>query len=314
MNFDELEVVTLTAISTVDSKTANHSSPSTALLSPWKAVKQGQDARIALTFSGIARPYQVRFGERSASLTACEPGPILVYCGGFTNCCRPYAASALKVLQNIGYPFAQCVVFKCGPDRSLRTFNFCQDPDMQCVSIVLRRLLLRRPDSQFILYGGCKGGSLFLKFIGDRRYQEEFGSHILSVIAESPPVSLRLALAETPCAAFTLYMLSLISRYPLRENDLIWSPDSVLPSNVRILVGSLPGDTISRVSDVRKVIEAIGSKDVLVRVEQKERQAAKVDTVQHFVSEVATLRHGRVGQDPKFVAAVRAFILRAVKA
>lgn len=228
--------------------------------------------------------------------------PIFLYSGGYSNAGHPYAFSAYNGIKrsNIQGP---CIVFEYATDTR-RAFNFCQEQDLHCVTIAYEEIIKKHSEARIILKGACKGAAAYLRFLAEKASNNEPLDNIKALIAESPPISVKSALKHIRnggIVSHTLCRFTLPNYNPALKTIM---DATTFPTNIPILLASLPHDTISDLSDMKdmkKHLDTLGA------------------DIEHFVScgttedengNFITLNHGKLGRANDYQKALNKFFIK----
>lgn len=220
--------------------------------------------------------------------------PVTLYAGGYSNGRKPYAYCVYNAM-NVGIINGPAVVFDYPTDASIRDFNFCQDKDLSCLDCAYQELLRVHPNSAVILMGACKGASNKLRFLAESQDKKFDLKNIKALIAESPVISPYHALKNQYGGHFAHWLMQkLFPSYDTKQLKTIMHATS-FPSSIPVLLGSLPKDTVSELTDMiamKKHLEDLGA------------------TMEHFVAQAedAQIRHGQIGKSKDWQVAVNRFL------
>lgn len=222
--------------------------------------------------------------------------PITIYSGGYSNHGRPYGFCVYRAMQ-AGIIRGPCVVFNYATDTR-RAFNFCQEQDLKCVDLVYQDLIEKHPEAQIILYGACKGATNKLRFLAEKAEQNKSLENIKAIIVESPALSPKLALQYWKNGGPISHWLCRLVLPNYRPDKLKTLFDAnAFPTNIPVLLGSLPDDTISALPDITRM------KSHLILLDAD---------IQHFIctGKDVEIRHGRIYQSEQWQHAVNEFLIK----
>lgn len=221
--------------------------------------------------------------------------PITLYTGGCSNGWKHIGYSGYNALYH-GVAAGPLVTFAYPADRSLREFNFCQEQDQADLNKVYQELVTTNSKSDVIFMGACKGATNKLRFLAEAHDKKTAHiDRIKALIVESPVNSVYDVLknqwgGKLACAL----MPYLFASYNPEKLKTIMHATN-FPSNIPVLLGSLPKDTVSVLSDI---------------VKMKKHLEDKGASIEHFVAPAgdAQIRHGRIRTSKNWQAKVHQFL------
>ncbi len=220
--------------------------------------------------------------------------PITIYSGGYSNGAKPYAYCGYTAIKAGLVPGA-CVTFDF-PTDTRRGFNFCQKQDLHCVKTVCNEIAKKYPKSPIILHGACKGATNNLRFLAKQAElpeQEKCMDNIKAVIAESPPLSVKKALEQTPLSWVTLTLMRYI--FPNYNPKAQTIMDAKKFPSIPVLIASLPLDTISAQPDV-------------IAVTLHLNKSSLNNNVELFTSDEDKIQHGQIGKAKDYQETIKKFL------
>lgn len=229
--------------------------------------------------------------------------PINLYLGGFSNSNHPHAFSVYKAIKE-GTMQGPCIVFECAPDAHRRTFNFCQEQDLECVDLVYNDLLEKHNDAQIILRGGCKGASVYLRFLAEKAENGKTLENIKACIANYPPISLKDALKDIRYGGVFSYWFCRFTLPNYNPNSKTILDATAFPTDIPVLLTCLPRgfDRITDLEDMERINEHLKSLRATIDLFVSEGYAKDDNGKQ------VKLGHGQLGRAKDYQKVVISFL------
>lgn len=222
---------------------------------------------------------------------------VTIYAGGYSNAGKPYTYCIYNAIKS-GLIKDSAVVFNYPADTSFKTFNFCQKPDIDSLRHVYSHVVNAFPHSSIILMGACKGGTTLLRFLAEHgQTDSDMLTKVIAAIVESPVITPYHALKNQWFGRLCHWLMTFtFPAYNHKALKTVFDATS-FASHIPVLIGSLPGDTVSELPDIISLSQHLRSLGVMV---------------EHCIApeEDAHIIHGQIGKSRVWQKAVAAFITR----
>lgn len=153
-----------------------------------------------------------------------------------------------------------CVTFDCVTDKR-KSFNFCQEQDLNSLDLTVKAIRKLNKDAKIVLAGICKGGSLALRYIAEKTEKKETAelSAIKAIVVEGPPNSVKDSIKNQFGYPLSLGAAKLcLPNFDSNAKTILQAKKF---SNIPLLVGTIPKDSICTLNGVKEMTNHIASLD-----------------------------------------------------